>query len=1079
MKRTDWWSSCICLRGAEAPKIEHFPEDAPTLVQIQPPPSLPLGDKLDPEELQQKVTELLDELDLTVSQKNGILNFPPEKQLQLLYSHTMQSSSQKLERPEAYIAKLQEFASLRQPADEYQFTSWLKYTNGLKTALATHSNTFIGEFVEAGGLASLLSFLEAMDESSKEGSMHTNLVACVKALMNNSNGRRHILAHPSCLSIISQSLAVENLKTRTMVLEILGGVCLLPGGHKKVLEAMLHFQKFAGERTRFQTLVSFLDHHTGNFTDLMALKIGAMSFVNAVIRWGPGKDSLEFRLHLRYEFLMLGIQPVLDKLRSLENDVLDTHIDAFEFYRAEDEREWARRFEELHVDTKSASSMFKLLQSKLQYSAAYPHFLSLLHHLLLLMPGDLSSPDHWLLFDRILQQLVTQEVEGSDREISVVDINVKDIVKLLGSERELTENRQKISRLEADNADAITELNNREQKIYQITQEKEVVDRALQQMASQLDSEVKRGEEAEAQKSLLQLQIVQLGEQLEQLASGKQLPDGVTQDIRKSILSSTSALSNGTKTPAPPPPPPPPPNGVLLPPPPPPPLLNGIGPPPPPPQQAFRPPKKIPKSTTQLRAFNWSKLPEARLVGTVFATLDESPLYKALDLEDIDRTFDASSSKKGIEGEKTMERKRTLKATNATVLESRRQQNCAILLSKLKLSNEELIRVLLNMDADGLLAPDMVEQLLKFTPSPEEKAMLEEHSEDIASYTRADRFLFEISKLDHYDERLRCLLYQKKFKERLAESEPKVSAVTSAAKEVAGSKRLKRILELVLALGNYMNKGPRGSAYGFRISSLNKIGDVRATSDRNLTLLHYIVKICSQQWPDLLQLDKDIPTVHAAAKVNLSELQKEINSLSEGLSYIEREIIWHRAQGSAAPKGDRFRMAMAEFSGVAVEKLSSLQTQFKEMNSQFEKVARLFGEDPKSAQPEDLFGTFDVFLEAFKDAQKDLENTRKKEEEEERKKKEVEDRERRAKERKLRMTSSTTNGPLTNGRLQNGGSMDNGPWEQENDFDDLISALRSGDVFGKDIDKMRRKKKHPLEQCNDRERTAGGSLSYC
>lgn len=60
------------------------------------------------------------------------------------------------------------------------------------------------------------------------------------------------------------------------------------------------------------------------------------------------------------------------------------HLDAFEFYRAEDEREWARRYEEVHVDTKSASAMFKLLQAKLQYSAAYPHFLSLLHHLLLL-----------------------------------------------------------------------------------------------------------------------------------------------------------------------------------------------------------------------------------------------------------------------------------------------------------------------------------------------------------------------------------------------------------------------------------------------------------------------------------------------------------------------------------------------------------------------------------------------------------------------------------------------------------------------------------------------------------------------
>lgn len=44
--------------------------------------------------------------------------------------------------------------------------------------------------------------------------------------------------------------------------------------------------------------------------------------------------------------------------------------------------------------------------------------------------GDLSSPDRWLLFDRILQQLVTQESDGSDREVSVVDINVKDIVQL-------------------------------------------------------------------------------------------------------------------------------------------------------------------------------------------------------------------------------------------------------------------------------------------------------------------------------------------------------------------------------------------------------------------------------------------------------------------------------------------------------------------------------------------------------------------------------------------------------------------------------------------------------------------------
>lgn len=35
------------------------------------------------------------------------------------------------------------------------------------------------------------------------------------------------------------------------------------------------------------------------------------------------KESLDFRLHLRYEFLMLGIQPVIDKLREHDNSTLD------------------------------------------------------------------------------------------------------------------------------------------------------------------------------------------------------------------------------------------------------------------------------------------------------------------------------------------------------------------------------------------------------------------------------------------------------------------------------------------------------------------------------------------------------------------------------------------------------------------------------------------------------------------------------------------------------------------------------------------------------------------------------------
>nr|XP_045619347.1 disheveled-associated activator of morphogenesis 1-like isoform X1 [Procambarus clarkii] len=1087
MRRAEWYSSCFCFKGSEPPQIEHVVSEQPQMVQMAPPPNM--TDNLAPEELQTKVTELLDELDLTAIQKNGILNFPPEKQLQLLYDyHTLQSSNKKIERPEAYIAKLEEYSELTVPTDQYQQHSWLKYTEGLKTALATQSNTFVNEFMEAGGLASLLQFLTKMDDTTFQSSIHMHVIACVKALMNNSNGRKHILAHPTCMNVISQSLSTENLKTKTMVLEILGGVCLLPGGHKKVLEAMLHFQKFSGERTRFQTLIVDLDRSWGNYADELSLKIAVMSFINAIIRWGPGEDSLEFRLHLRYEFLMLGVQPVIEKLRGLQNEILDKHLDAFEFYRAEDEREWARRYEEVHVDTKSATSMFKLLQSKLQYSAAYPHFLSLLHHLLLL-PTDIGAPDHWILFDRILQQLVTQGEDGQDREVALLDINVNSIVKLIANERELTESRKKITKLEGEFSDVVTDLNRKEQELFSACQEKEELSQTLAQVRGQLESEVRAGSEAQQRNSELDTRIQSLTRQIQELVAGS-----ISDDV-KATIASAKALQDGILKGAPCPPPPPPPmmNGG---PPPPPPMMNGAppppppmmkgGPPPPPPMMNGGPPggpppppnsnklnkpsKQIPKSANQLRAFNWSKMPDSRVTGTIFATLDECPLYKFMDLEDIDRTFDATAGKKGNgEGEKTLERIKSQKMQQISVLENRRQQNCTILLSKLKMTNEELIRVLLKMDSDGELAPDMMEQLLKFTPTAEEKSMLEEHLDEIENLARADRFLYEISKIDHYEERLRCLHYQKKFKERLAECEPKLSSVINANKELRNSKRLKKFIEVVLAFGNYMNRGARGGAYGFRVSSLNKLTDTKSSNNRSITLLHYIVRVCEKQWRDILRLDEDFPNIKEAAKVNITELEKEISGLRQGLDFIEREVTWHRGQGSPPP-GDRFRLAMNEFTALAKDKFTNMEAQFNLMKTQFESVTTLFGEDSKTTQPEDFFGTFDTFIDMFREAKKDLENMKKKEEEEERKKKEAErrevEREKRARERISRVAN---NGQPNAGDSSSGG-------ENENDFDDLISALRSGDVFGKDIDKMRRKKKHSFNSTSrerERERIIG------
>lgn len=47
------------------------------------------------------------------------------------------------------------------------------------------------------------------------------------------------MAHPTSIDLIAQSMDTENVKTKVAALEILGAVCLVPGGHKKVKRELL------------------------------------------------------------------------------------------------------------------------------------------------------------------------------------------------------------------------------------------------------------------------------------------------------------------------------------------------------------------------------------------------------------------------------------------------------------------------------------------------------------------------------------------------------------------------------------------------------------------------------------------------------------------------------------------------------------------------------------------------------------------------------------------------------------------------------------------------------------------------
>uniref|UniRef100_G3RRL2 Disheveled-associated activator of morphogenesis 1 n=1 Tax=Gorilla gorilla gorilla TaxID=9595 RepID=G3RRL2_GORGO len=958
--------------------------------------------------------------------------------------------------PEFYIDQLNSMAARKSllALEKEEEEERSKTIESLKTALRTKPMRFVTRFIDLDGLSCILNFLKTMDYETSESRIHTSLIGCIKALMNNSQGRAHVLAHSESINVIAQSLSTENIKTKVAVLEILGAVCLVPGGHKKVLQAMLHYQKYASERTRFQTLINDLDKSTGRYRDEVSLKTAIMSFINAVLSQGAGVESLDFRLHLRYEFLMLGIQPVIDKLREHENSTLDRHLDFFEMLRNEDELEFAKRFELVHIDTKSATQMFELTRKRLTHSEAYPHFMSILHHCLQ-MPYKRSgnTVQYWLLLDRIIQQIVIQNDKGQDPDSTPLEnFNIKNVVRMLVNENEVKQWKEQAEKMRKEHNELQQKLEKKERECDAKTQEKEEMMQTLNKMKEKLEKETTEHKQVKQQVADLTAQLHELSRR----AVCASIPGGPSPGAPGGPFPSSVPGSL-----LPPPPPPPLPGGML--PPPPPPLPPGGPPPPPgpPPLGAIMPPpgapmglalkkKSIPQPTNALKSFNWSKLPENKLEGTVWTEIDDTKVFKILDLEDLERTFSAyqrqqvTAYKEADAIDDTLSSK--LKVKELSVIDGRRAQNCNILLSRLKLSNDEIKRAILTMDEQEDLPKDMLEQLLKFVPEKSDIDLLEEHKHELDRMAKADRFLFEMSRINHYQQRLQSLYFKKKFAERVAEVKPKVEAIRSGSEEVFRSGALKQLLEVVLAFGNYMNKGQRGNAYGFKISSLNKIADTKSSIDKNITLLHYLITIVENKYPSVLNLNEELRDIPQAAKVNMTELDKEISTLRSGLKAVETELEYQKSQ--PPQPGDKFVSVVSQFITVASFSFSDVEDLLAEAKDLFTKAVKHFGEEAGKIQPDEFFGIFDQFLQAVSEAKQENENMRKKKEEEERRARmEAQLKEQRERERKMRKAKENS--------------------EESGEFDDLVSALRSGEVFDKDLSKLKRNRKRITNQMTD------------
>jgi formin 2 len=96
----------------------------------------------------------------------------------------------------------------------------------------------------------------------------------------------------------------------------------------------------------------------------------------------------------------------------------------------------------------------------------------------------------------------------------------------------------------------------------------------------------------------------------------------------------------------------------------------------------------------------------------------------------------------------------------------------------------------------------------------------------VARVGLTDRFMMQMLGVPHCAARFRCLSLQKRFQAAHLETCSQVALLEHACDDVKGSARLKKLLSVILKIGNKLNAGSNQVA-AFTLDSLMKLKDAK------------------------------------------------------------------------------------------------------------------------------------------------------------------------------------------------------------------------------------------------------------
>ncbi|EGG16095.1 actin binding protein [Cavenderia fasciculata] len=986
--------------------------------------SKPKKEKL-PENVDNAFQVVLDEAGVPESERKQLMTLDIERKKQLIQSYQSKliskkdyaKSSKSVHHSPQYFVE-----ALKTDPSKELLTS-------LRVRLGNQPLKWLKEFIAIGGVNQLIKVLNTNEiKPNKTVDDDYKIAQCLhsfKLIMNNRVGLESVIKTQASIDSIALVLDSQHLKTKIMVSELLAALCVLHAkGHAIVLQSMDNYREVKREKKPYVHLIQGLKNSNPS------LQAATFALINTLI---SSSENVDNRIKVRNQFKRIGIQNIIEELEPTfrSNPDLATQRDLYEQESRWDEKE---HIENARGDQSedNPEQLFKTIRDITNGGPIYPAFVSILKLLLRTVSDQDQTEDqnlsNCLFLEKVLSKLNEglspnddfSQFFGGSMSAALTDIDhvsgdkailiQKEIEDLKSKNKRATEQihekdllltkfAKKIKRLE----DGIKSGKGRE-----ILDEEDELENELVRSAFQ--SALVGGGSATTKKSAFSLDSDSGSTSNGLSIMRAKAPIGGPSDFLSGLLddgSDATALANGDAPPLPP----------------------GVPPPPPPPgMKAPSTPERCSRAPAQkLKSYQWAKLRTRNITNTFWTKVDFGRFNDVLPYEHIETLFAAAIFEKKEKEKKTSE---------ITVIDPKRAQNVGILLSRFKNVSPQVVHdAIFNLD-DKVLDLETINQLIKYIPSKEEfdaisafkTSQQDKAPEEKLKLGQAEQFFDLISDIPRLSQRIQALHYKLNFPEKLYQAKPDIRIFNQAMNELQ-NENLFRIMEIILAVGNFINHGTnRGNASGYKIDSINKLADTKSNVRDKYTLVHFLIELVQEIQPELLDFYIDIPSVIEAATLSYSTSTSEIRLLRASLIKIEKEIFGQSSNNNnnnnnnnniaannenekkdqdstdtttttegeekekqeegKASNGDEakvtttdqveplddndpFKLQLSEFLISAKAELLDTETLLGETEILFSKITKYFGEEPKPI--EEFCAIFKRFADTYQMSMKDIE----------------------------------------------------------------------------------------------------------